>query len=422
VSGRVAPTLFFVALALAIGGVGWLAFRNAAPEAPPPEPGTAAPTPSPAPPEAKGRTGRPKKPPLPPEPPIPATPEACLAFLEEQAGPPGSPKGGTVIAQPGVREDALDALVALPGRDATPDVLRALGGDGDPAEWGEARLHAAALRIRRGQADGAETLKAYVREEKEPAGNDASAEAAKAAAWLGGAEGAAAMRLLLVPDLSAYDADALTAVLQAATTLGAGATAADARRVLDAREGEFDTSVLGAAAGLLLRLGDPTARKALDAAMEDGFFVEEFAAGLGAPGNGAVVPWLEELARNDDLLARAGAARALGDVGGPAAGAALRRLLEDADADVRAESAVSLALLGDKDVLPRVRAALSIRDDDLRIRAWRALALLGDPAAKEDAVRLLGEPSPNLRDPFRGPAVRQRIWAALLLLKTSGTR
>ena len=433
-AGRSASAFFFLVLVLAVGGVGWLLYTNGAPDPASPGPasvvlgrvnppdggedGAAVPNPPQA-----GKPRKPKKPaPLPPEPPIPATPEACLAFLREQAGPFRAPKGAAAPLLPGARIEALDALLALSEAEAAPLVLQALGGDGEPGDWNlaEVRLHAAGIRIRQGQADGAETVKAYLKEEPDLGGNSGSAEAARAATRLPPEEGANIVRRLLAVDLSEYDADTtLPAILQAAATLGAGATPADLKRILDAKdENSFGEAAQGAAAGALLRLGDDSGRAAMDAVREsDWFSGDDFAAALGARGNASAIPWLAEMLGADDPFTRGAAARALGVVGGPEVTAPLRKAMADEDADVRAEAAVALALLGNSGDLPAVRAALHLRDDDLRVLAWKALALHPDPDAKEEAVRLLGTPSPNIRDSRREPAVRERVWAAVIVCK-----
>ncbi len=429
-AGGKASGFFFVVLILAIGGVGWLLYTKSAaepigpgtvPEPTPGDgkgPGSAEPTaPAPGPP---GRPRSPKKPPLPPEPPIPATPEACLAFLKAQAGPFRAPKGVTASVPIEARTEALDALQALSEAEANPLILQALGGDGDPSDWmmAEARIHAAGLRVRQGQADGAETLKAFLKEETDFAANGAALEAARAASWLPPAEGGNVVRRLLAGDVTEYDEETLCAILQAAATLGQGASPADLEKVLQAAGSVFGEAAQGAAAGVLLRLGDSSGRKCMDAIRDDDWtWGSDFALGLAARGNSAAVPWLVEMLGVDEPSTPPAAARALGVIGGPEAIAALRKALAAEDEEIRSEAAVALALLGEKDTMAGVRAAVRAFDPDLRILAWKALAMNPDVPAKAEAVRLLGEPSPNLKDPMRESAVRERVWAAVIVCK-----
>ncbi len=350
---------------------------------------------------------------------MPATREGCLDFLKKQSSPATPAKGGRIF--PEVRMDAMDALVAVEGAAADPVVLQALGGDGDPASWDDERLHAAGIRIRAGQADGAETVRAFLK-----SGEDLTTcggAAAQAASWMPAADGAGVVRRLLAEKTDDYDQDGLMAVVQAAAVLGEGASAEELRRILDANGGKGDEGDLipdyqvgGAAAGALARLGDE-AGKRLPPGIES-MDAEEFAKGLGARGNDAAVPLLEVLLRSEDSDTRSAAVLALGAVGSGKAAAALRTALKDPEEEVRAAAAVSLALLGGKDDLPAVRKAVDSRDRDVAVAAWKALALLGDADSREAAAKLLtgGAADPG---PDRGLALLKRVWAAALIVKLS---
>ncbi len=424
---RRASAFFFILVVLAVVAAGWLLFRGsgAEPQAPAVKPGpTLAPPPAPPPgvpkpPAAvKGRAApRPKAPPPVPIDPVPATREGCLDFLTRQASAASPVKGGRIY--PEVRMDALDALVAVEGAAADPLVLQALGGDGDPASWDDERLHAAEIRIRAGQADGAETVRAFLK-----SGEDlttCAGAAARAASWMAAADGGGVVRRLLAEKMDEFDAENLAGVLQAAAVLGEGASAEELRKILDANGGKGDEGDLipeyqvgGAAAGALARLGD-AAGKNLPPGLES-MDAGEFAKGLGARGNEAAVPLLEGLLRSEDADARSAAATALGAVGGAKAVAAVKSALKDAEEDVRAAAAVSLALQGGKDDLPAVRKAVDSRDRDVAVAAWKALALLGDADSRDAAAKLLtaGAADPG---PDRGLALLKRVWAAALIVK-----
>jgi HEAT repeat protein len=427
VADRRASAFFFILVVLAVVAAGWLLYRGsgAEPQAPGAKPGpTLVPPPPPPggkPPAAvKGRIGpRPRTTPPAPIDPVPATREGCIEFLTKQASPASPAKGGRIY--PEVRMDALDALVAVEGAAADPLVLQALGGDGDPASWDDERLHAAEIRIRAGQADGAEAVRAFLK-----SGEDLTTcggMAARAASWMAAADGAGVVRRLLSEKIEDYDQDNLMGVLQAAAVLGEGSSADELRRILDANGGKGDAGDLmpeyevgGAAAGALARIGDEAGRK-LPPDIES-MDAEDFAKGLGARGNDAAVPLLEVLLRSEEADTRSAAAMALGAVGGAKAQAALRTALKDADEDVRAAAAVSLALQGGKDDLPAVRKGMDSRDRDVAIAAWKALALLGDADSREPAAKLLtgGSADPG---PDRGLALLKRVWAAALIVKLS---
>ena len=404
--GRAAG-LFFLLIVGAAGTVAWLVFARAAP-APPAVPAASTPPKASAP--GSGAATAPAE--------GLSTREGRIAFLERMAGPtPPPPGGGNYYPSSAVRADALEALSALPGYDVAPLVLAALGGDGDPGEWGEDRLRAAAMRAARGHADGRETVKAFLREESDLADADGTAAAALAAARMGPEEGGNALRRMMAVEPDDWtDEETFAAVLQGVASLGAGATPEELRRIVTATEDQYDAIVLGAASGALLRLGDESGRAAFEAVREEGLDLEGFARGLGAPGNAAAVPWLSEiLLGEDDPFASEAAALALAAVGGDAAKAALRRGLGKGTAD--AATAVALALLGDSSDLARVRTARDGRDPDLSIPAWRALALLGDGGSREAAERLLAAPGRSSADPLFEAGTRPRVWAALLLLK-----
>ena len=419
--GRAAVAFFALVLAAAAAVV-WLgiARTSPAPPAPPPPPPPVAAGTQPAP--AKPTPPKKEKPPLVLEDPIAPTREARLAFLELMAGPTPAPKaGGTYYPFPAVRADALEALTLLPGHDATRLVLAALGGDGEPGDWGADRLRAAAIRAAAGQADGRETVKAFLRDEPDLGSSDAVASAADAIARMGAEEGGNAIRRLLAVKFEDWgDEEQLAAVLQAAATLGAGATKDELLRYAHPKDDAFDARVRGAAAGAMLRLGDARGMTALEAVRDDGFGEQEFAVGLGAPGNEAAVEPLAALLSNPDAdyAAKESAAFSLARIGGEKAKAALLAAMAKGDPDSAPSVATSLALLGDASQIALVRTAAGSKDSDLSIPAWRALALLNDAGSKEAAEKLLAEPRKSTADPQHEPGTRMRIWAALLLLRT----
>jgi len=368
-------------------------------------------------------TSRPVPPTPPPPPPaVAATREACLAFLRGQAAP--SHVSGTG-ARPGqvftqVRVAALEALASLPGAAAAPELLEALGGDGDPEDFAEERLVAARLRIAAKQPDGAETLRRYLdllSSEDAIFDDDAAAAAAEAAAALAGEPGRAALaRLLSAPD--EFMDESLARALRAAASLGGGASPEALKALLVDEEEDWEDLVAGAAAGALLRLGDRSGEVALAAALAEEAEVdaEEFARGLAATGNATVLPWLERLLACEDPSARSQAARAAGVVGDRAAVPALVAALGDDDTDVRADAAVALAALGAPEGRNGARAAAEkSADSDLRARAWRVLGDVGDAGALDAAARLLAAPAPPQGDPRREGALLERVWAARLV-------
>lgn len=424
---RLFGVLFALAVAAAIAAVGWLMLKGPEKQAlPVPVPGTGtAPVTPPA--GAKPAPLRPgkRKEPAPLEPAVPPTREGRLEFLRRMAGPPAPPKAGVMFFLfPEVRSDALEALERVPGEDAAPLVLAALGGDGNPEDWGEDRLVAAEIRARQGHADGPETVKAFLKAESDLTVAEDLGAAARAAAWMAKEEGGNVLRRLLAVGLDELDEEDLVEILRAAAVLGEGATKEELLRILAAEEDAFDSAVIGAASGALLRLGDTSGRKAMATLKADDWFgADDFALGLGARGNVAAVPWLKELlAADSDGTTQAAAAVSLEVVGGEEAKAALRGALAFPAVDVARQAAVSLALLGDGAGVEKVRLAAKARDPDLAVPAWKALALVGDAASKEEAEKLLATPWPSAADPRSAPETRRRIWAALLLLKLEAAK
>jgi hypothetical protein len=402
--------------------VGYLVMKGPSPREPVPDlpkstVGTGKPDPAPKPAPGAGKKKPPKEP-APLEPAVPATKEGRLAFLQRFAGPAAPPKDGRMIFLfPAVRADALEALENLPGHDASPLVLAALGGDGIPEAWSEDRLVAAGIRARQGHPDGPETVRAFLKSEEDLAVADGLGAAARAAGWMG-KEGGAVVQRLLSLDLEDLDEEDLAEFLRAAAVLGEGATKEGLIRFVAADPGTWEPLVLGAASGALLKQGDLSGRKALDALREDDWFgAEDFALGLGARGNAAAVPWLKEMLGADSEWTQAAAAAALAVVGGDEAKAALRGALADPADDVNRQAAVSLALLGDRSGIEKVRLAAHSKDPDLAIPAWKALALLGDEGWKEEAGKILSTPWPSAADARSAPETRKRVWAALLMLK-----
>lgn len=321
-----------------------------------------------------------------------------------------------VLLFPAVRMDAMEALLALDPQAGEAAVLAALGGDGDPGDWSEERMHAAALRLRAGKADGAEAVKAFLALGKEMADADGLGRAAAAASWMDPAEGGNAIRRMLALPPDDLDEEHLEEILRAAAVLGNGAGVEELRKLATAWEG--DPGVPAAAAGALKKLGDDAGKSLLAAQVEDDWFDgQELARGLGARGNSGVLPWLEQMTAVEDEWTAAAAARSMRVVGDRAAVPALRKALSHEGSDVQAEAAISLAALGEKDALGRVRTALEDRDPEIRAAAWRAVFEAGDAESKAAAVKLLGVGAPNQRDPRHGAEMQARVWAAALLLR-----
>jgi HEAT repeat protein len=309
----------------------------------------------------------------------------------------------------------MDALALADPAAAEPLVLQALGGDGDPSDWSDERLHAAGIRIRAGKADGAETVKAFLK-----SGEDldfVAGETARAASWLPPADGGPVVRRLLALKLEDYDEDDLVAILQAAAALGVGATAERLRPLAAAGpDGALEASVRGAAAGALLRLGDGTGKEVLKDLDETD--AADVARGLGARGNEAAFPLLEELLRSEDGDTRAGAARGIADVGGPRAMDGLRRALKDPEEDVRAWAAVGLANLGARDGVAEVRKAAAGKDVWLAIAAWKALAVVGDAESRDAAAKVLAGEVKRVPPLDRHTELMLRVWAAAVIVRT----
>jgi len=413
--------LFGFLAAAAVCAVAWVVFRDRGAEpVPPASPlpidtasGTADTGKASAKPPGPARPGRGKRPPVPDEPGFQATRESCLEFLKRHAGSfSPEPGQGDVPLFPEVRAAALEALQSLDPAAAEPLILEALSGDGHAEAWDEDRLAAAALRIRAGKPDGAETVRAFLK-----AGDfedwGAVAAAAAAASWMAPEEGGKAVGRLFAGGFADYDEDAQAAVLRAAAVLGRGVPAEDLRAILANREEAYEAKVLGAAAGALKRLGDDAGRRVLDS-LSDLDWAEEVPPGLAARGNGAVLPWLQGLLRNEDALVRAAAARAIGVVGEKSAAPSLQAALKDEDESVRAEAAVALVVLGDAAGIPGARAAVASQDPEVQAAAWKALALAGDPGSKDAAAALLASPLPGTRSGLRGGALLPRVWAARL--------
>jgi hypothetical protein len=422
-AAKPASVFFGFAVAAAVAAASWLFWKRTGaepgPPVGPPKTGTAGGGATPGGTPKKGTTPgkpRPKRPPPAPIPPVEATRDGCLAFLRQQASPtPPAPGGKGVPVWSDLRTEAMDALVLADPGAAEPVVLQALGGDGDPSDWGDERLHAAALRIRAGKPDGAETVKAYLKSGEDPA--DTALETSRAATWLPPAEGAAVVRRLLAAKIDEYAEEDLAAILQAVAVLGDGAGRDELRKLAaPGADDGLEYLVRGAAAGALLRLGDASGRGVL-AGLDD-FDAADVARGLGARGNDAAVPVIEELLRSEDVDVRLSAARALGDVGGPKALEVLRRALKDPEGDVRAWAAVGLALHGGSDGIAEIRRAAGERDVELAIAAWKALATLGDAESKAAAAKILAGEAPQAANLDRHSGIMLRIWAAALVLRT----
>ena len=413
-----AGVFFGIVVVAAAAGLGWLALarKGAEPAANPapvvgpvPDAGTLPKEPSP--PRERAT--------LPPAAPVPATKQGCEGFLAAMAAVPSPPPGGgLVFLFPEVRAAAMDAWNALDSAAAEPAVLAALGGDGDATEWSEDRLHAAGIRLRAGKPDGAATLAEFLKTGAEMVDADGLPDAARSASWLPPGEGGNFVRRLLAEPADGFDEEHLEEILRTAAVLGNGASPADLKRFLDAEDGTWELGVVGAAAGALMRLGDDSGGKVIDAlAAEDWFDAEEAARGLGARGNVSVLPWLTRMLTCDQEWTRAAAARAMGVVGDRSSVPALVKALADPDGDVQAEAAIALLRVGDRTGIDRARKALSDMDPEIRTAAWRAVFESSDEGSREAATALLGVGCPNPKDPKRGPEAQCRVWAAALLLR-----
>ncbi|WAS94270.1 HEAT repeat domain-containing protein [Nannocystis punicea] len=97
---------------------------------------------------------------------------------------------------------------------------------------------------------------------------------------------------------------------------------------------------------------------------------------------------------------RCGAALSLGELGGEQAMERLIQCLEaDPDADVRWFAAHGLGEIGDKRAFVALRTVLRRSEEDPRVRgmAAEALAYIGDRRGVGELVKVLGDPSPELR-------------------------
>ncbi len=342
-----------------------------------------------------------------------------VAFLTTHASPAEVISGQTTYLFPELRCDALEALALVEPQAAAGLLQKALGGDGDPDSWPTDRLYAALLRLRAGQADGGETVRAWLKASAIPTEAEGVGVAAEAASWMGPEAGGAVVRQLLSAPLEDYDEDDLAAILQAAAGLNAGTTVAQLRSVLAGGLDAWGFRVLGAAAGALKRQGDDGGQEVLKlAAADNGFEADEVAVGLAIRGNPAILLWLDQLLGCEDASARAQAARSLRIVGDVGAIPMLRQAFKDGDASVRAEAAISLAVLGDDSALAGVRDAVRSANESTATDAWRVLGGRGDRASRPAAEKLLATPVPAADDLRRGPALRQRVWAAVVLLRS----
>ncbi len=348
---------------------------------------------------------------------VEANREACVAFLREQVTglDPAKAEGGMVLIYPWVQADALEALTLIDSLPVDEDINRALSGDGDPDNWDEVRLRAAALKAKGGHAEGLTTLRAFLENADALEDADLQVEAAQAASWLPPADAAGIIRRLLV-DLDIHDEDTLAEILKAVATVGDGASAEELGRFFTDADDDWGAVTRGAAAGALLRTGDRAGEAAVTQIIEedDGFDGEEFAAGLGARGNGAVLPWLEKFLQCDDEFSREAAAHAMRMVGDKQAIEILKAHTQDDDKDVRWAVGLAMAALGDSAGLPLVRECIAYsKDVDVRIRAWRVLGDYRDGEARETAAKLLAVHVSDSK--LKGYSLLERIWAARLI-------
>ncbi len=350
---------------------------------------------------------------------MPLTRAGLVAFLTTHAGPAEVQPGQTTYLFPELRSDAIEALAMVEPVTAAALLQQALAGDGDAESWSADRLLAARLRLRAGQADGAETVKAWLQAYPDPTVGEGVDAVAEAASWMGADAGGAALRQMLAAPLEDYNEDHLAAILQAAAVLNAGTSVAQLRSILDGGVDAWGFRVLGATAGALKRLGDDGGQQVLDlAAADDWFEADEVAAGLAMRGNTAVLLWLDQLLGCEDASARAQAARSLRIVGDVSAVSLLHQVLDDESPEVRAEAAISLVALGDDSALARVRSAVESSNSGTAIDAWRTLAVHSDRASRPAAAKLLATPLPASDDLRRGPALRRCVWAAAVVLRS----
>jgi HEAT repeat protein len=348
---------------------------------------------------------------------VEANREACVAFLREQVRglDPAKAEGGMVLVYPWVQADALEALTLIESLPVDDDINRMLSGDGDPDNWDEVRLRAAALKAKGGHADGLATLRAFLDSTDALEDADLQVEAARAARWLPAADAAGILRRLLV-DLDVHDEDTLAEVLRAVATVGEGASQEELSRLLADADEDWGAVTQGAAAGALLRMGDRSGEAKVNLIIEedDGFDGEEFALGLGARGNGAVLPWLEKFLQTEDEFSREAAAHAMRIIGDKQALDTLKAHAQDDDKDVRWAVGLAMAALGDASGLPLVRECISYsKDVDVRIEAWRILGDYRDAEVRETAATLLAAHVSDSK--LKGYSLLERIWAARLV-------
>ena len=105
-------------------------------------------------------------------------------------------------------------------------------------------------------------------------------------------------------------------------------------------------------------------------------------------GESAVNALIEGL-EHRNILVRAGAATALGEIGDKRAVMPLIKALEDEDSGARRDVAIALGEIGDKRaVMPLIKA---LGDEDYNVQGWAAGALgkIGDRRAVKPLVKLL---------------------------------
>lgn len=107
-------------------------------------------------------------------------------------------------------------------------------------------------------------------------------------------------------------------------------------------------------------------------------------------------PGIIQRLRDEDEGVRAIAAQALGSLESKEAAAALRELLQDSEVSVRNAAALAVGKLGVEEAAPEILKLLK-DDSEAHGQMIGALVLLGATEARNEALSLLGHPSPRVR-------------------------
>ncbi len=299
-------------------------------------------------------------------------------------------------ADPAVRADALDALLALGLRDAVPAAVTALT-DGDE------RVRGAAIRLL-AALGGPETARQLAARTADPEPG-IRATAARALGGMRQPDVSSDLRPLLSdPEPAVRAAAAL-----AAGDAGARALGDELVPLLD----DADPAVRTAAAHSLGRIGPPGAVPALIRAFTDGdpTLREAIATAVVRLDPPRIRALIEILASGRDTASKRALIRTLAQVRTDAPLPLIAPLCRDPDPAVRAEAVAVAAGLGERAV-PIAVAALEDPDDTVRARAVDALVRLELADQGDTLLRLLTE------DP--AAAVRERAALAIGLMRIPG--